>query len=507
MPMFVPAVAQAASNPAGFRAALGITAGSYTVVGRQRPTLDKLNYVTIASGSNTANSRQSFYAAGGADLTDIILGFPGFYEGNPETDLPASITVVAAIEYPVGTFTRVYFRGATSLAIAPGRIVYTSDPVPIFIPRGAQFWVKHFWSWTGGVVDWPLASFGVNSVVGEWCSVGTGLTDKTTTTTAQTSSYTYPTNSLGFSCAVYARKSAVLPVLGIIGDSISQGTGDMEDQNYGGRSIERSFRGAVSVVNVSRQSETLASYVARPDGRSLLLRDSITHLLLAMGRNDLTAGSSAASIQDLLQKALNPWLARGVKVFATTLMPCTTSSDGWITTANQAQNANAHESDRILYNAWLRSNWRNIGLTGLLDYARVVDPTDSGKWAVDGTSGGASLGVAALTGGAVSSVGLPTYMSGVAYAGTAGYPINQSALPCVVSRYPDDTGSVGAVVTCATNGSGVVTSYSVVSGGSYSIPPLVVPSGPWTADGLHPTRRGYDAIIAACGFGPNRLMI
>lgn len=70
----------------------------------------------------------------------------------------------------------------------------------------------------------------------------------------------------------------------------------------------------------------------------------------------------------------------------------------------------------------------------------------------------------------------------------------------MIYPYPDDpiqTG--GGAGTCATDGSGVVTGYTVTSGGVYTIPPLIAPRGRWTTEGIHPTNRGMNEIIYRTG--------
>jgi lysophospholipase L1-like esterase len=467
-------------------------------VTRTRSLADGLNYVTSGSGQNTQNTRQSCWSPRDVAITDIVLEVPGFYEAVPEANFTTSFTVTASVEYPVGTFTVVRFAGSTTGTVTAGYTALQSDPTPIYIPANTQFFVKMFLSWTGGVVNFPWLSYGNDSVVGEWTQAGIGLSDQTQTTTVLGSVANFPTSQIGFACGVKGRLASPLPIIGIIGDSISQGTGDAPDPVYGGVSIERAFRNVLPVYNMARQSETFANYLSRPSGRSLLTRDACTHLFVNYGRNDITAAVAAATIEANLQSAIQPFLARGIKVYTATITPLTTSSDNWATTGNQSLPGNANNSIRATYNAWLRANWQAIGLSGLFDFGAIVDPGDTGKWSVDGTAGYHGVGVATLSANAIASVALPTYNGG-SYGG-AGYPVSQSALSCVVYPYPDDPiQSGGGVVTCATNSSGVPTSYSKVSGGSYTIPPLISPAGQWTYDGTHPSRRGYNEMIYRSG--------
>jgi hypothetical protein len=497
------ALAQTIGQPPSLsRDAIRNIAQPMTIVSRQRPLMDGQNTITAVSGSNTANVRQFFQAPPNSGVTDIVLKFPGFYENQPEVNLTTGYTVTAAIEYPLGTFTQCLFNGATSQAVAPGHLVYSSDPVAVYVPPGATAAVKLFLSWTGGSVAFPLTTGGVNSLNGEWCAVGTGLTDQTLSATVQTNAFPSP-NFAGVSiaCGVYGRTTIALPCLGIVGDSVYSGYNDWPDSIYGAAGFDRALRTVLPVTNLSRLGELFTNYLGRNDGRSALLHGYVTHVLMALGRNDISNNATAVQVQGRLQSAIGPFLARGIKVYAVTITPVSTSTDAFLTVINQSVSSVPQEAVRQTYNAWLRANWASIGLSGIFDTAHAVDPGDTGVWPADGTTGRSANGVATLTGGAISSVAMPVYSAGTAYGGQ-GYPISQAALPCVVTRYPDDPIRSGdATVTCATNGTGVVTSFAVVTGGSYGIPPMISPTGIWTLDGTHPVHRSLDAMIAATGFG------
>jgi len=479
---------------------------------RGRMLADGLNNITAASGNNSLNSRASYYSPRDAALTDIVLSFAGFYNAQPEANFPLTYTAYASIEYPAGTFTVVRFAGATSQTVTPGYVTYYSDPTPVRIPANTQFWVKVYLSWTGGATDFPLTSVGVTALNGDWTNVGTGLTNQTTSVTTYSSTYAAPTfvRGMGVTCGVFGRLSASIPVLGIIGDSIDQGSGgtDTADATYGGISWERGFRNVVPLLNVARQAETAANFWTRPNGRLSLLADACTHVMIGYGRNDLNAGTAVATFQADIIKIVDYFLSRGVKVFLRTITPQTTSTDGWITTANQTVANATYEARRLTYNQNIRDNWGAWGLSGYFDVARIVDPTDSGKWNVDdGKAGYQAYGVPTLTAGVVTAVDRPTLNAGTAYGGT-GYANNESALTCYVYRRPDDPIRTGdATVTCATNGSGVVTGYTVVSGGTYTYAPMITPAGVWTADGIHPSARSYNAIIAGASIGPQALAL
>jgi len=256
------------------------------------------------------------------------------------------------------------------------------------------------------------------------------------------------------------------------------------------------------VLNTGRNSDSMALYMQRYDGRSAAFRDSITHLWMALGRNDCGVGTLGA-MKSNYAKIIDPFLARGIQVQGNTITPYSNSSDGWVSTAGQSVITSGNrEGIRLEFNAWLRANWRALGLMGLADWARVMDPTDSGKWGFDPVGTGRSAqGFATLdANGAVSTCIMGSYLL-TNNSGGQDYTANET-IPCGVLTYPGATGG-GAVITGTANGSGLITRYSILTPGSgYSYPPMVSPFGSWTNDGIHPDSRGYDLIIAGCQMGP-----
>jgi lysophospholipase L1-like esterase len=323
------------------------------------------------------------------------------------------------------------------------------------------------------------------------------------TTTQQANTYPDPPYAgVGIGCGIFARMSARVPVLGILGDSISHGTGDNSDPLWGGAAIERGLRAQIPVINVSCQGDEFSLYFTRPDGRAALLDGSITHLLVSLGRNDVSVGRPAPQIAHSLETAVAPYLARGVKVYAVTITPQSVSTDKFATVQNQLPYHPDHEAVRLAHNAWLRRNWQRLGLSGIFDWAHAVDPLDSGIWPAHGGCGNYAVGVPTLADGTIAGVRRAVFSTGQDYGGRS-YPPNQAAHPCIVQRYPDDPARSGdAVITCTTDAEGVVTSFAVVESGHYTIAPMVMAAGCLTTDGTHPTGLGYNLMIAGSGFGP-----
>lgn len=480
------------STPPALKAALAKRYPSYIALAAQRSMPDGLTVETV---HNTLNSRMGLTAPTAGSVTDITLSYPQFVQNNPEADFGVTYTVTAAIEYPAGTFTPVWTtEGSRTLTVVPGRGLVSFQPCPVYIPAGTRFWVKTFCSWTPG--NFYLSAKCASFVAGDGTERGTGLSDNTLVAGTPTT-----TSAAGFGPSVYGRISAPSAVLGVIGDSISQTATEPGDPVTGWQFFQRAMRGVIPVLNAGRNSDSMAFYLQRYEGRSAMFRDSITHMWMALGRNDCGV-SSLATMKSNYQKIINQYLAREVPVYGNTITPYVTSTDGYISRAGQTiVTSGDREVTRLAFNDWLRANWRSLGLSNLADWALVIDPSSTGLWSFDPAGTGKSAqGFASITNGAVSSCVMGSYLL-TNNSGGSGYAAS-SVTPVSVLTYPGTVGG-GAVITGNVNGSGLVTSYNIMSGGAdYTYPPMVSPMGSWTNDGIHPSSRGYDAIIAGCQMGP-----
>jgi hypothetical protein len=493
---------------------IGISAGG--LVARQSIASFSMNSDAAGNEStnNSLNARSVAYAPGNSALTDIVVAYPGSSFGpTAEVDNPAAFTVTAAIEYPVGTFTVLYTQGQRTLTVTPGRTIAQFDPCSsLVIPAGAQFWIK---SW----INWPIpGGFYDNSygtiISGTTCRFGVSVPDQTLTT------ITTPGTSGGIAGGTYipiiygTTKSPV--VLGIIGTSHDRGSGDVPDPNSGGSiAWARAMRGQIPITTFSKIGVEAAQYLTRPDGASIMFRDKITHLLVDMATNDIFALSiSLATAQANLLAIIAPFLLRGVKVYTLTVTPRSSSTDSWMTVANQSLLNTPAEPVRVAYNAWLRASWQSIGLAAPpFDIARVMDPTDSGVFAVDAgaqftTVTGQppqrawcvmSSGVGSAGNGSVASMPLAFgSVNGGLFTNNLSGTVN-----CNVYNCPGDTTGSGAVVVGNTDGTGKITSWTVQNGGSlYEFPPMIAPIARPTLDGIHFNGGTYDRVIATLGLGP-----
>ncbi len=450
------------------------------------------------STNNSLNSRKLCFAPTGSGIGALELAYLGFGFDHTEADLPGGYTVSASVEYPLGsTPRRVLFGGQPTVAVPPGAVMRRSDPLPVSIPAGARFAVKTHATWQAP--PFWLSIWSASHLIGEWTARGIDVPDHTLDNeTLRT------TNGVeGFGPIVYGTLERPTPVVGMVGDSLGVITGDWPDPSIGHNGWGRAMRGVLPFINLSKGAGNFHGYFRRETGRTMILHDAVTHVIMELGGNDLFGGAPVEVVSNDLQTATAPFLGAGVHCFAVTFTPRSHSTDGWISTQNQRLLTPQSEPARRAYNDWLRTHWRGLGLAGVFDIAHALDPHDSGLWSFDeGTAAAprnAAAGFATVAGGRVNEVATAHYNNGVS-AGEGYQP--GSRLACVVQTYPGTPGG-GAAVHAEIGAGGQVDRFVVdAPGAGYSYPPMVGLPGPWTRDGGHPNARGFNEMIVRAGIGP-----
>lgn len=187
-------------------------------------------------------------------------------------------------------------------------------------------------------------------------------------------------------------------VLGLVGDSSVFGFNDtpvLERLGWAGRASER-YSWMKSAQSGSQAAHFNSSHAFRDV--QLAMCDAV---IVTFGGNELSNSKSLATIQSDFATLWKTLRALGPRVWATTVMPITTSSDSFATVANQtALNGSFGTAGTTYANLmkWLRdgaplaSNGQNYRagqpghpLSGILDHTpAVVDPTSPWKWRAPG---------------------------------------------------------------------------------------------------------------------------
>jgi lysophospholipase L1-like esterase len=374
-------------------------------------------------------------------FSDIQVDYGNFYGSNDSVG-DNDITVSATVEKKIAGVTNILpftFNGQTSVKIGRGGMI-KSDPIGLNFAKGEEFFIRTYVSVTSGQ-NWPagLALFG--NIDGESGVVGNKLTDTSfiwdwqavalwgatsainvgewrrpiaewkylyKATTAGTTGATPPasttdgatvtdgtvqwkvyqsgaTGAYGYTpIGISGKTTNPVTTIGVIGDSIISGAGDINSRNtnFGGdnygffvRAIDTTFGYAL----LCHSGERAEHFMGLNRLYRILRTKGLTHAVVQHGINDINGGLSFATVRDNLLDIYNELANRGIKVFGTTITPVTNSTDNWATVANQSLKPN--EAARVQLNNWIRT--KPAPLSGYFEVADTVETArNSGKWKV-----------------------------------------------------------------------------------------------------------------------------
>lgn len=307
------------------------------------------------------------------NITSLQLVFANWYMvSGTETNASNTQAWTASIEYPAGTYTQILFSG-TAQGTATGGANLVSDTLAVIIPKGAKFWSR----------VWTFSTLGKLKYFQYYAGDGTAQNAGGTTSTAIPD----VTMGGGFGTTVNKQGNYIGPVaiianttrpgVAVVGDSRAVGRGDAGYDGALQGSHMRAFGQFNAVMSIGQSGNTLLAFMSSHTKQVALAQYS-SHVHLEFGINDVTNGSSAATIQTNTNTVLG-YFASQQKVSICTLSPVTTTTNGWGDVANQTVAAN--ESVRVAVNAQRLTTMP----AGIIVYdvdAAVNSSPASGKWAV-----------------------------------------------------------------------------------------------------------------------------
>lgn len=330
--------------------------------------------VTVSGASREQMSRQISFARDA--ITSLQCVFPNFYYDGVFHGSGGPLTIESAIEYPIGTTaTRLLFGGLTQGSI-PDLSTFTTDPLTIAIPKGAQFAVR----------TWTHSDFAyINRAFWQGFTGDASVTSGANLTTANlvigvAGGFGGNTTMFG-PVAIIAQTR--LPSIYVLGDSIAAGITD----TAGGASgdfgvITESLGPSFAYINNS-VSGLRALNVVADNAIHVQFAQYCSHIACNLGSNDLTVSvrTPAQLIADLNTIiALFP----GKPFFQTDYIPRTTGT--WATYAGQT--LTAQEANLQSVSATILAS----GLTGMTGYFAIraalqalvddggVPVNNSGRW-------------------------------------------------------------------------------------------------------------------------------
>lgn len=347
---------------------------------------------TMTNGTQKQTMSRSVHYAS-RSLSELQIAWAGWRADTAlkEPGLGGTMTIRATVEYPVGVFNRVMFGGSDTGTIPDGdNLISDTLTLSTPIPKGAEFFVRAWTTSSTGIL-YDLRSFGTLGG-GEACTYApSGVAD-------QTGGGTVVNTAAG----VIYRPLAILamtttPSFMQVGDSRVAGQTDTPTDLYGGcgefsRLLDPH---GIASINSGLGGQGMSGlfsgshYVKRA-----ALGQWVSGIMCNLGINDLRGGTSAATLLSYYP-ALRTLFGNSKPIYAATLPPSSTSTDGWVTTANQTTHSS--NAQRIIHN----NNVRNgvLPVDGFVEIADVMESArDSGLWlpnyTADGVHGNSASGLA-----------------------------------------------------------------------------------------------------------------
>lgn len=346
-----------------------------------------------------------------ADCTALQVMYGNWNGSNPLTGeifLADTITVKAALEDSSANIYPITFGGLSTGTISAGRYLI-SDPLPVTFSKGSTIWTRTNVSVEPGK-KWPQQQGLWGSISGQAVELNV---DKAYSGTISGSGFVYAP------AAIFGRptSSTQPPMICVFGDSRPFGTGDtLEGNGEIMRALGNPWATNYPTVNLGYSGDTVRNVInpAKFIVRGLLLQ-GCQYVIGDMGFNDVQADRTALQIEGDLQTLWAYMTSAGIKRIAwCTMGPDTTSTDGWVTTANQTIWNSGRNTIRIAVNNWLRT--KPAPLYIVFDVATALESAiDSGKFKVQTISGCSTTNSStAIT---LSSTSLLTIGQGIAGTG------------------------------------------------------------------------------------------
>jgi hypothetical protein len=390
---------------------------------------------------------------GGQPVASLRLAYANYYvdTNGAEQTVGNGYTLEASIEIPSAPVTscvRVTFSGANTGTVADGADLFLSDSIPASafglttIPAGTIIYIH----------DSVLVTSGQNIPVTNTYTPSTGEASvQNNNGTSQVMTTGVPTgtevNLQSPLIAVLGKFTAPEVSLALFGDSIENYLNDTNSSGINGTTGGMFVRAAWGVngrnipwTNISR-TNSQAVIASNTVVKRLAVLRYATHMLTDYGTNDVLAGTASATIQTSLQRIWTIAKNFGVsRVEQSVILPRTTSTDSFVTVANQTPQTNYGAGGiRSTLNTALVANVGSNNLDAILDLNSVLqDQTTTTAWKAppaqtnDGTH---PFGAGITNGAAYLNTRFATY----------------SPAAVIASAYAPETQAVLAAMTAQTN--------------------------------------------------------
>lgn len=293
--------------------------------------------------------------------------------GGAETGSGGSMSIQRSVEYPIGTTPQRITYDSADAGIAADGADILSDVCTVEIPSGEPFFLHYDIVVADAAV--VMTPFGGDDDEGEATTYDTGTT---------------PGNVLvdvteniggGIMCPTAIVGMSTAPALGLIGDSRVYGLGDdFDDTTYSQIGyMERAIGPEIAFINAGVSGESANNFAGANGSKRRALVSRYCTAVAADFGNDILGGRSASQLIASHESIRDDLAPRPYGV--STVMPVTTSTDGWTTTGNQT--VVEIEPVRLDFNDALDES----DFTTILRAAEAAD-AGGGKWRSGYTSDG-----------------------------------------------------------------------------------------------------------------------
>lgn len=263
------------------------------------------------------------------DISELQLVFANFYvpAASVETGSGADMSVTASVEYPAGIYNQVRFGGSASGTIPNGGII-VSDALAVPIPEGAEIFVITFAGGSAGIVYENNTTGKLDYRNGEGIQLAaSGLADQTMG---------------GFAAGFdFVNRYGPVAIIGqtkyrswcLLGDSRTYGQGDVLNDRSGDiGELARAIGAKYAYSKLCVPGDSAVEFVASNTQRRLIAQYA-SDILIPFGINDLFTGRTSTQIAADLVTIASYFPTH--RKWTQTVVPTTTSTDNWLTTANQ----------------------------------------------------------------------------------------------------------------------------------------------------------------------------
>ena len=281
--------------------------------------------------------------------------------------------------------------GTTVLSFVANTSITLSANLTGTIANGVTIGFMPAANWRGGVGFAATATQSAGTLTGAIGNTGFpwGFSSRTVASLSGGGGFGASTQAYGPSIISGTPTSSGKVSLLLQGNSITVGRGASEaygDENRSFGVWERAWKAAYGAVNVGYVGNELVSIKGTNYATTYAMIASAfraTHTFVCGPTNDIVAGFTLANIQSYITQIVTREHGLGRKVITETNMPRTTSSDNWVTTANQTPVAGYAVGDIAdQYDTWLLAG--NSGADYVVDVrASTRDGTLTDRWRVD----------------------------------------------------------------------------------------------------------------------------